>query len=449
MHDENKIEHSNEINNKDNNIIINMEQANEIININEKQNEEKDNNIINIEKSTEILFNNVEQSNSNNNKDEIKIELLDEIKNNDEKIKQLNESSDINKDNKLINEINEEEKIIELNNVDNINSNENKQDNKNLESKLDFILNSLKEKDGIIKSLQNDIIHLKKENESFSSQIKEMKESQNQMKQNYEKQINELKEVMAKKEDIKDIKYFAKKREIDFVRDNLDALADKYNNFERVIESKMGFLESNMTKIFEKGEELKKLEENKINNDNINKDKNNKNNNINNNYFYNEIIELNQPEKQKQLKDKYDMKVYQNYNKILEEIFSHKNLKKKDVDKKILEKFKKEGKNLAQNKHSPIDFCTEYISELKQKISKELINNLEAKKILILKLLNDINDEILAKINITKLDVNNFDIEAFRKEYGFSEKDFPDDHLKKEYLKNKGDLNALLLKLTN
>ena len=71
------------------------------------------------------------------------------------------------------------------------------------------------------------------------------------MKQNYEKQINELKEIMAKKEDIK---YFAKRRELDYIKENLEALSDKYNNFERVTESKIGFIESNMSTVLEKGE---------------------------------------------------------------------------------------------------------------------------------------------------------------------------------------------------
>jgi len=279
-----------------------------------------------------------------------------------------------------------------MNKDENIDNNENKKENENQESKLDMIIKALKEKDDLIKSLQNSINNL-------STQIKEIKESNEQMKQDYEKQINDLKEVMAKKEDIK---YFVKKRELQFVSENLDALSDKYNNFERVIESKMGFMESNMTKIFEKGEEFKKLEENKIIINNENKINNNDKNNLDNNNDKNmkdKKIERKGTAKQKLLKDQFNMKIYKNLNKILDKIFSNKNLKNEEIDNKIFEKFVKESKDLIQKKESPIEFCTEYINELKEKTVPELINNLEQKKIKLLQNLNDINDKISPKLN--------------------------------------------------
>ena len=412
-------------NDNKNNSNNNIEELNRNnIDENEQRKENNENNINSIEKSNKnkdiniiININKVEQPNDNT----------------------INNNKNINKNNN-ISEI-KVEKEITINKDENIDNNENKKENENQETKLDMIIKSLKEKDDIIKSLQNNIINL-------STQIKEIKESNEQMKQDYEKQINDLKEVMAKKEDIK---YFVKKRELQFVSENLDALSDKYNNFERVIESKMGFMESNMTKIFEKGEELKKLEENKIIINNENKINNIDKNNVKSNNDGNikdKNIEKKGSAKQKLLKDQFNMKIYKNFNKILNEIFSDKNLKNEEIDNKSFEKFIRESKDLIQEKESPIEFCTEYINELKEKTVPELINNLEQKKIKLLQNLNDINDKISPKLNIINIDVKDFNIEEFRKEYGFTEEKFPDDVLKKTYLTCKGDLGALLLRLT-
>ena len=406
-------------NDNKNNSNNNIEELNRNnIDENEQRKENNENNINSIEKSNKnkdiniiININKVEQPNDNT----------------------INNNKNINKNNN-ISEI-KVEKEITINKEENINNNENKKENENQESKLDMIIKSLKEKDEIIKSLQNSINNL-------SSQIKEIKESNEQMKQNYEKQINELKEG---------IKYCMKKRELEYIGGNLDVLNDKYNNFERVIESKMGFMESNMTKIFEKGEEFKKLEENKIIINNENKINNNDKNNLDNNNDGNikdKNIEKKGSAKQKSLKDQFNMKIYKNFNKILNEIFSDKSLKNEEIDNKSFEKFVKESKDLIQKKESPIEFCTEYINELKEKTDPELINNLEQKKIKLLQNLNDINDKISPKLNIINIDVKDFNIEEFRKEYGFTEEKFPDDVLKKTYLTCKGDLGALLLRLT-
>ena len=405
-------------NDNKNNSNNNIEELNRNnIDENEQRKENNENNINSIEKSNKnkdiniiININKVEQPNDNT----------------------INNNKNINKNNN-ISEI-KVEKEITINKEENINNNENKKENENQESKLDMIIKSLKEKDEIIKSLQNSINNL-------SSQIKEIKESNEQMKQNYEKQINELKEG---------IKYCMKKRELEYIGGNLDVLNDKYNNFERVIESKMGFMESNMTKIFEKGEELKKLEENKIIINNENKINNIDKNNVKNNNDGNikdKNIEKKGSAKQKSLKDQFNMKIYKNFNKILNEIFSDKNLKNEEIDNKSFEKFVKESKDLIQKKESPIEFCTEYINEIKQKIPPELIINVEKKKIKLYQKLNEINDKIPLKMNIKNIDVNDFNIDEFRKEFQLSEEEFPDEVIKKAYITCKGDFNKMLLKL--
>jgi hypothetical protein len=60
--------------------------------------------------------------------------------------------------------------------------------------------------------------------------------------------------------------------------------------------------------------------------------------------------------------------------------------------------------------------------------------------------LEKINSEITKKLNLKEvqkenkeIDVKNFDIEAFRKEFNLSKDDFPDERLKDYYIKFKGD----------
>ena len=47
---------------------------------------------------------------------------------------------------------------------------------------------------------------------------------------------------------------------------------------------------------------------------------------------------------------------------------NNKNLKNEEIDNKSFEKFVKESKDLIQKKQSSIEFCQEYIDEIKQKI---------------------------------------------------------------------------------
>ena len=143
------------------------------------------------------------------------------------------------------------------------------------------------------------------------------------------------------------------------------------------------------------------------------------------------------------------MKVYKNLNKILDDIFSKKHLKKIEVDKKSLEKLENESKNLIQKKFAPISFCQEYINEIKQKTTPELLINVEKKKIQLFERLNEIkiNDKISPNKNILKVNVKDFNISEFRKEFQLTEEEFPDEILKKTYISCKGNINNMLLKL--
>ena len=445
------MEEQNNIINNDNN---NVEE--EIIQINKMDNDDNQSNKEEIPEVKEIVINNTndnieknnkEQEKNNNNQIEIinKIEEIKEIKN-DENTNKIIEIIEIKKDNYLDNNNknnNEKKENIE---IQGINKNENRD-----ESKLDIIIKNLLAKDEIIKTLQNEIINLKKENEI------------NQIKQNYEKKFNEMKEQMATKEDIKDMKYFVRKREISYLKDEIDAVSSKLNELEKVYDNKIGFMESNMTRIFEKEEELKKKEENQINQINIINDYCDNNNVIKNDDNKNDkdnIIKIekkeekgkkkekdnNKKESQKNLLAQFDKKIYKNFNKNLNDIFSKKHLKDKTIEKKSLENLLKNAKKLFEEKNCPLEYFSQYFSDLIEKEPKEFHDNLNNKKIEIFKSLEKINSEITKKLNLKEvqkenkeIDVKNFDIEAFRKEFNLSKDDFPDERLKDYYIKFKGD----------
>ena len=142
------------------------------------------------------------------------------------------------------------------------------------------------------------------------------------------------------------------------------------------------------------------------------------------------------------------MKVYKNFNKILDDIFSKKHLKNEEIDKKSLEKLENESIILFQKSFAPISFCQEYINEIKEKTNPELLINVEKKKLQLFQKLNEINDKIPLKMNIKNIDVEDFNISEFRKEFQLTEEEFPDEILKKAYISCKGNINNMLLKLT-
>ena len=452
------------------------DQNNLIINKDNNQDEEikiieiVENNIVIDEKVTE---NNLEKNNGiNNNKKENELNDKNnkEINNNDNKEENviiINEVIDINKPNE--NDNMEEKKIKN----DIIDKKENK-DDIGLQEKLDMILKENKRKDSLMKLFKKDVDELKKQNksitENFNAQIKELKEAQekeiNEIKQNYENKINEMKKDFAMKEDIK---YFAKKREVDYVKDDLEALNSKFSNLEREYNSKMGFMESNMERIFKIEDENKNNEDNKIiiNQNEVNKNNkvvinNNKNNIVINNkneinkniipdYFDIKRIEA----MKKDIETKYDMKKYKELNTILGEIFSEKNLKTKDIDKKSLEKLKNINIKLVKEKFFPLNFISDFINETKLKLSIYNIN-IEHKKNEIYTVINGVNDEIYPKLNNVekekdkkKVDIKKFNIEAFRKEYNLSEEEFPDELLKDAYIKSGGNLAKTFYKIVS
>ena len=425
----------------------------ESIEINQVEMNNKDENIKNIKTNEEIII--------NNENNEIKVEIK-ENKNEEN----INNNIIINKEEKNEENIridnNENNNKNDINKINCLDNEDNKEKN-DINSKLDMIIKELKDKDSLIKSLQNDIVNLKKENESisaeFTSKIKEVKQNQenelNQIKQNYEKKISELKEEMATKADIK---YFAKRRDIDYFKDIIESLTTKINDLEKVFDNKIGFMESNMTHIFEMEEELKKKDgEKKVINNHMNNDNNNiinksiNNNNININLNNNKINVKNENINKKDLKKQYDPKIYKELEQVFNEIFSSKNISNQCINKKLIERLQSAAKKLLDKKLFPLDFAKDYMNDIKLKLSNQL-DNIEHLKIEVFKALSSINDELLEKINLNfmkkelkNVDVQNFNIISFRKSLELSQEEYSDEVLKKLYVDMRGNLDSMAI----
>ena len=459
MEEQNKNENPENINNIVE-ININKEDENskyeiykETIEINQVEMNNKDENIKNIKTNEEIII--------NNENNEIKVEIK-ENKNEEN----INNNIIINKEEKNEENIridnNENNNKNDINKINCLDNEDNKEKN-DINSKLDMIIKELKDKDSLIKSLQNDIVNLKKENESisaeFTSKIKEVKQNQenelNQIKQNYEKKISELKEEMATKADIK---YFAKRRDIDYFKDIIESLTTKINDLEKVFDNKIGFMESNMTHIFEMEEELKKKDgEKKVINNHMNNDNNNiinksiNNNNININLNNNKINVKNENINKKDLKKQYDPKFYKELEQVFNEIFSSKNISNQSINKKLIERLQSAAKKLLDKKLFPLDFAKDYMNDIKLKLSNQL-DNIEHLKIEVFKALSSINDELLEKINLNfmkkelkNVDVQNFNIISFRKSLELSQEEYSDEALKKLYVDMRGNLDSMAI----
>ena len=145
---------------------------------------------------------------------------------------------------------------------------------------------------------------------------------------------------------------------------------------------------------------------------------------------------------------------------ILEEIFSEKNEKSKEISKKDIEKFKKISLNLFKNEYYPIEKFNEFFNERINKKAQTNMNLIDKKNTIFITL-NSIQDQLKEGIEKdkrsktlfgftwnkdknkekkpeVKFDVKNFDIKEFRKEFNLSEEEFSDDFLKQKYIECKG-----------
>ena len=215
--------------------------------------------------------------------------------------------SDLNQKNKLIEKVGQENKILNKNNEQNI---------------------SL---------LKKEIVNIKKDSEKEINSLKDYINAQINL---FKKELitnNNNNEIKEKKE--KKINY----REIEIIKEDINDLNDKYNQFERVFENKLDFIESTLIKL-------------------IDKDK----------------IEKNNKKKEKDTPYTKDDLILNNFEKKLLEIFSEKNYNISKIDEKDLQELKNIA-NLFENDYSPLEVFQDFFD----KNLKNKINEIKDEKILI------------------------------------------------------------------
>ena len=250
------------------------------------------------------------------------------------------------------------------------------------------------------------------------------------------------------------------------MKEDLRDLSDKYNNFERVFDNKLGFIESSLTKLLK--EEGKQKEEKNIENKNI-ENKNIENKNIENKNIENKIIENKIAENNNNNNEiinktnvgniqNEDKKTWKEFFNFLENQFSEKKLKQKEIKKGDLDKFKKIALNLIMKGKLPEEKFNDFYKEkYGNRKEDELTMILLAKKTQIFEVLIELESKLRKKKEgghkehkehkEKNTDVNKFDINKFRKEYNLSEEEFPDALLKQKYIECKGNEKVMFYKL--
>ena len=236
------------------------------------------------------------------------------------------------------------------------------------------------------------------------------------------------------------------------MKDDLNDLNEKYSDFEKVFDNKLDFIESSLSKLLQKEEKAKK--------DKKSEDKKIINNNNNNNNLNNHIIE-----------GFFDVD-WKEFKKKLDCIFSDKNNKEKGIKDDELRELKNIALKYSKNNHEklPVDQFKNYINEIissKTPEDADFINNIINKQVQVMTMLSELDNQDDLKLIKKKKEENDslvrsktfqiggnkktkkkFDVNEFRKEYGFSEKEFPDEMIKKEYINCKQNEYSLICKLT-
>ena len=156
---------------------------------------------------------------------------------------------------------------------------------------------------------------------------------------------------------------------------------------------------------------------------------------------------------------------YKEFDDLLDVIYSDKNIKSKDVNKREIDKLKTITLNLLKNKKQPFDRFNEYFTiKIKPKIKNENSTNINLKKIKIFEILNEIDYEMQKNLkprknsgknaffgifgNNNKNDnLKHFNIKEFREEFNLDEKNYPDKVLKEKYKECNGDKNKMFYQL--
>ena len=273
----------------------------------------------------------------------------------------------------------------EDNNIKNDYLNKEIKDSKDIE----FLKNEIIEKNKLIDNLQKENKELIKKNDENNSLLnKEIKNIKNEyeiklnsLREYFQNEINSLKEEISKNKNTMDNKEEKKrKNEIKVLKEDLNDLCDKFNNFQRICDNKMEFIESSLTKLMEK-EGIKK-----------------------------------------------DMTF--KFLEKLEDIFSEKNDKKICIDKKDTEELKTLLMKIIENKEPiPVEksrnfFDNNFNKRITEINDKNIIQNLINKKEEIFNILDDLEFKL------------NFDIQDFRKEFNLPKENYSDEYLLLKYKEN-------------
>ena len=273
----------------------------------------------------------------------------------------------------------------EDNNIKNDYLNKEIKDSKDIE----LLKNEIIEKNKLIDNLQKENKELIKKNDENNSLLnKEIKNIKNEyeiklnsLREYFQNEINSLKEEISKNKNTMDNKEEKKrKNEIKVLKEDLNDLCDKFNNFQRICDNKMEFIESSLTKLMEK-EGIKK-----------------------------------------------DMTF--KFLEKLEDIFSEKNDKKICIDKKDTEELKTLLMKIIENKEPiPVEksrnfFDNNFNKRITEINDKNIIQNLINKKEEIFNILDDLEFKL------------NFDIQDFRKEFNLPKENYSDEFLLLKYKEN-------------
>ena len=474
---------------KQNEEIINKLQE-EIFNLNKKN--EENNEIFNkeiaeIKKKDEIIsqlqddlqhLNKIREEDNNIYKKELekqKNEIIDKL---EKEIENINEKFE--EDKLLINkEINELKKRNESNEIkDEIqnNRNEEKTPKESLikEEDINKIKNEIeKELNEKLKEVQTSFINKINENEEcFKKEINSLKEllenkintkSDELPKKNTDK--NEIIENNNNNDEIK------RKREFNVMKKDIKDLNEKFNDFERVFDNKLDFIETSLSKILDdkkEEEEKQKIEKQKEENKKTEIDLEWANNTpgrktyieTQNRISIDSFIKSNLKNKEKQ-EAKELIKQFEN---LLDKIFSEENLKLNDIKKDDEDKFINLSNKLLKYHIVAIEVFSLYLNKIRNNISENLIDNLNSKKNKIFQIVNNMDDQHIKKnkkllfglfggkgekndSKKNKNDIKDFEINDFRKEFNLDEKEFPNNLIKEAYKKCNGDKNKMFTAL--
>jgi hypothetical protein len=263
-----------------------------------------------------------------------------------------------------------------------------------------------------------------------------------------------------------------RKREFNVMKKDLKDLNEKFNDFERVFDNKLDFIETSLSKILDDKKEdeenqkiiQKQKEENKkteidlewANNKAVRKTYFDTQNKINIDILIKSDLKSKEKQEAKEL--------IRQFENLLDKIFSEENLKCNDIKKDDENKFINLANKLLKYNIIAIEAFSIYLNKIRNNISINYIDNLNSKKNKIFQIVNDMDEQHIQKNKSllfglfggkgekkdnkkNKNDIKDFDVNDFRKEFNLDEKEFPNNLIKEAYKKYNGDKNNMFTAL--